>query len=391
MNIYATLGTATWIGVEIYTACGTLVTGLNTTCDFNILSPNPTNVTGLQMNATYRLRIFTNVSYDTPGTFTIYLNTVNNTSTLSSTAGTDNQTVCQNIPITNITYNTKGATGASFSGLPSGVSGIWSSNIITISGTPTVSGTFNYVATLAGGCGTITSSGTIIVNPTVSEISSITGNVNIIAGTTETYSIALDPNATTYQWDYRESSVSSWVTNISNIDSASVHWPLTTTDGEVKVTISNSCNSTNKSLLITVDGVLPVELLYFDGYPYPSFNLLKWSTASENNSDYFKIERSINGENWKTVGVKLAAGNSNTLIHYSYLDSFNDHLIHYYRLVQVDYDGKYKIYGPISLDNTMSFKKVAKYINTLGQEVDATTKGFLIKVYEDGSLEKVYH
>lgn len=389
INLYATLGTATWIGVEIYTSCGTLATGLNSNCDFNILSPNPTNITGLSMNTTYRLRIFTNVSYDTPGTFTIYINTVNNTSTLSSSVGTDNQTLCKNTAISNITYNTKGATGSTFSGLPTGVTGSWNSNVVTITGTPSVSGTFNYIVSLTGGCGTVTSNGTIIVNPTVSSITSITGNSNIIAGTTENYSIPSDPNATTYQWDYRESSTSSWVTNVSNTNSVNITWPTTTTDGEVLVTVTNSCNTVNKNLLITVDGVLPVELLYFEGVPYPTFNKIVWSTASEHNSDYFQIERSIDGENWKTVGTKPASGNSTIVINYSYLDSFDDLSIHYYILKQVDYDGQYKIYGPIDLDNTKPFKKVVKYVNTLGQEVNQYSKGFLFEVYEDGTMKKI--
>lgn len=389
VNLYATLGTATWIGVEIYTSCGILATGLNTNCDFNIITPNPTNITGLSMNTTYRLRVFTNVTYDTPGTFTIYLNTVNNTSTLSSSVGTDNQTLCQNTSITNITYNTKGATGSTFSGLPTGVSGSWNSNVVTITGTPSVSGTFNYVVTLTGGCGSVISNGTITVNPTVNSISLITGNLNIIAGTTENYSIPSDPNATTYQWDYRESSTSSWVTNVSSTNSASIAWPTTTTDGEVLVTVSNSCNTVNKNLLITVDGVLPVELLYFEGSSYPSFNSLIWSTASEHNSNYFQIERSIDGEEWKSVGIKSASGNSTVVIKYSHLDSFDDFVIHYYRLKQVDYDGQFKIYGPISLDNTKSFKKVIMYTNLLGQEVNSYTKGFLIEVYEDGTMKKI--
>ena len=134
---------------------------------------------------------------------------------------------------------------------------------------------------------------------------------------------------------------------------------------------------------------LPVELLYFEGSPYPSFNSLKWSTASEHNSDYFEIERSIDGDLWKVVGNKLASGNSTVVINYSYLDSFDDLVIHYYRLKQVDYDGQYKIYGPISLDNTKSFKKIVKYINLIGQEVNSDTKGFIFEVYEDGTMRKI--
>ncbi|MDP5049466.1 MAG: fibrobacter succinogenes major paralogous domain-containing protein, partial [Saprospiraceae bacterium] len=50
-------------------------------------------------------------------------------------------------------------------GLPSGVTAAWSANVITISGTPTAAGTFNYTIPLTGGCGTMSATGTITVNP----------------------------------------------------------------------------------------------------------------------------------------------------------------------------------------------------------------------------------
>jgi len=96
------------------------------------------------------------------GTLTV---TTDNIVVLSSAVGTDNQTICINTAITDITYGTTGATGATFSGLPAGVAGVWAADIVTISGTPTVSGTFNYTVTLTGGCGTVTASGIINVTP----------------------------------------------------------------------------------------------------------------------------------------------------------------------------------------------------------------------------------
>ena len=389
VSITATLGTATWLGVEIYTSCGTIATGLSSSCDFNILSPNPTTITGFTMNTTYRLRIFTNATYDTPGTFSIYLNTINNSNTLSSASSTNSQNICFNNSITSITYTTTGATGATFSGLPSGLSSSWTNNLATISGTPSASGNYSYTMTLTGGCGTSTATGSITVNPLVSTISTISGNINIIAGTSEVYSITPVTNASSYQWDYRESSTSSWVTNISSTTSATVDWPLTTGDGEVLVTATNGCGSQNKNLLITVDGILPIELLYFSGTAYPTFNLLRWATASEHISDYFDIQESLDGITWKSVGVKPGAGNSNMTIYYSYLVSFNEYVYHYYRLKQVDYDGNFEIFDIISLDNTRSYMKVIKYVNLLGQEVGMDAKGVLFEIYEDGSTKKV--
>ena len=93
----------------------------------------------------------------------------NNTISLSSSAGSDNQTNCTNIAIKDITYSTTGATDITFSGLPAGVAGTWSANIATISGTPSTAGVFNYTITLKGGCGNITTAGTIIAKPIASS------------------------------------------------------------------------------------------------------------------------------------------------------------------------------------------------------------------------------
>jgi len=89
--------------------------------------------------------------------------TGNNTITLTSGEGTDDQEVCIHTPIDDITYATTGATGATVTGLPDGVSGDWSDNVVNISGTPTEAGSFDYTITLTGGCGEITAQGSITV------------------------------------------------------------------------------------------------------------------------------------------------------------------------------------------------------------------------------------
>ncbi|MDA9666516.1 hypothetical protein N9T48_00465, partial [bacterium] len=79
------------------------------------------------------------------------------------------QTVCANDAITNIVYNTTGATGIGTpTNLPTGVTAAWSSNVLTISGTPSAAGTFSYSVPLTGGCGTVAATGTITVLPTES-------------------------------------------------------------------------------------------------------------------------------------------------------------------------------------------------------------------------------
>lgn len=97
------------------------------------------------------------------GTITVNPNAV---ITLTSAAGTNLQTICLNNAITNITYSiTGGGTGVGVTGLPAGVTGVFSAGTFTISGTPTATGTFNYILTTTGTCTQTTATGTITINP----------------------------------------------------------------------------------------------------------------------------------------------------------------------------------------------------------------------------------
>lgn len=134
---------------------------------------------------------------------------------------------------------------------------------------------------------------------------------------------------------------------------------------------------------------LPVTLIYLTGSRNENYNLLSWSTASESNSDYYRIEKSENGTEWETVGTENAAGNSNTTLTYQWEDYKILPVINYYRLKQVDFNGDYEYFGPIAIDNIRKVKKVVKVVNILGQEVDYNQTGMLIEIYEDGTFRKI--
>jgi len=157
----------------------------------------------------------------------------------------------------------------------------------------------------------------------------------------------------------------------------------------VKTDISNIGTWTGFQATANMITPLPVELLYFETRHYPLFNVLNWATASESNSLNFVVEHSTDGETWIPIGIKPAAGYSAEKITYTYLHIYKEHVINYYRLVQYDVDGAYKIYGPIASDNRLSQKRIIRYINLIGQEVDANTPGVVIEVYDDGTIRKV--
>ena len=94
-------------------------------------------------------------------------------------------------------------------------------------------------------------------------------------------------------------------------------------------------------------GPLPVELTSFSASCEEDIVTLSWSTASEQNSSHFDVEKSTDGENWRVIGTVLAAGNSTQDINYSFTDDEKSNGQNYYRLNQVDIDGKNEYYGPL--------------------------------------------
>ena len=92
-------------------------------------------------------------------------------------ANTASPTVCRSTALTLIIHTTTGATGiGTATGLPSGVTDSWASNTITIIGTPSVAGTYNYSIPLTGGMnggqagGTITAAATNTVTTAASTL-----------------------------------------------------------------------------------------------------------------------------------------------------------------------------------------------------------------------------
>jgi hypothetical protein len=93
---------------------------------------------------------------------------------------------------------------------------------------------------------------------------------------------------------------------------------------------------------------LPVVLLNFDAHLQQNNILLEWSTSSEFNSSYFEIEKSFDGTNFRKVGRVTAAGISNSLKQYNYLDEEQPSEVNYYRLKMVDING-HVLYSDIKL------------------------------------------
>ncbi len=84
--------------------------------------------------------------------------------------------------------------------------------------------------------------------------------------------------------------------------------------------------------------VVPVQLIYFRGQAESNRVRLNWATATETNSDYFSIERSVDLKEFLPIGKITSLGESRQRHEYSFLDEAPLPGVNYYRLKQVDKD-----------------------------------------------------
>ncbi|OFX74959.1 MAG: hypothetical protein A2X12_06975 [Bacteroidetes bacterium GWE2_29_8] len=166
----------------------------------------------------------------------------------------------------------------------------------------------------------------------------------------------------------------------NNTDSCSYLWsptgqttrsitvsPTETTLFMVTVTTLDGCLKSIDTLEIITTPLspLPIELIKFVAYPIIELNVqIDWTTASENNNDYFTVESSKDGILFKKVVQIYSTGNSNAIINYSTIDYNPNNGISYYRLKQTDLDGKFTL-SKLALVNIIKYFKFKIYPNPL--------------------------
>ena len=126
---------------------------------------------------------------------------------------------------------------------------------------------------------------------------------------------------------------------------------------------------------------LPVELTTFTGTSNAqNLATLRWATASERNAAYFALERSANGATFAEVGRVAASGNTTRSVSYQWLDPQRLTCPTYYRLRQVDTDGKIQYSGVVALTPSSSAlitQSLQVYPNpSAGHEVQLLLQGY---------------
>jgi len=174
---------------------------------------NNATATGLPagVTSTYNAGVFTITGTPSvPGTYNYSVtatglclpNTLNGTITVNPDAAivlnsaNNTQTLCINTPVSAILYSiTGGGTGGTVTGLPAGLNGSFAGGVFTISGSPTVAGTFNYTVNTTGTCVQTSATGTITVTPNATL-----ALTSPAATTTQTVCINHAITNITYQW-----------------------------------------------------------------------------------------------------------------------------------------------------------------------------------------------
>ena len=135
--------------------------------------------------------------------------------------------------------------------------------------------------------------------------------------------------------------------NVSNVD-------------ELKLVFSMKNNANAEEFRIldvtVVATILPVELEKFRATKEPGKVKLNWTTLSENNNDYFAIERSANGKDFESIGKLNGRGTSYDIHDYIFFDLSPYAGNNYYRLKQYDYDDTFTYSPVVSVNFDETFK-----------------------------------
>jgi len=108
-------------------------------------------------------------------------------------------------------------------------------------------------------------------------------------------------------------------------------------------------------IVVTANASLPVTLTKFTGERKGTVNQLSWTTSTEINNAGFEIQKSANGINFSKVAYvasKAVNGNSSLTNYYSLDDAQPFAGTNYYRLKQIDRDGKIAYSATVTINGT---------------------------------------
>ena len=139
---------------------------------------------------------------------------------------------------------------------------------------------------------------------------------------------------------------------------------------------NNSNSSAGITFNLNCNGPLPIELIKFENHLNEENKVeISWSTASEINNSHFEIQFSINNKEWYEIGRVKGAGNSNKVISYSIIHDISEitNDIIYYRIKNIDFDGRYAYSWIVSLENENQIKEFTRPISVYPNPISQGT------------------
>ena len=115
--------------------------------------------------------------------------------------------------------------------------------------------------------------------------------------------------------------------------------------------------------------ILPVQVTSFEATKNEKAVILSWETHSETNTNYFSIEKLVNGLDFKQLATVQAAGYSTTAKAYQTWDNQPEPGTNYYRLTQYDKDGKATVFPVKKVQMPLNKIAVKIYPNPLSGTV----------------------
>lgn len=124
--------------------------------------------------------------------------------------------------------------------------------------------------------------------------------------------------------------------------------------------------------IVATSAVLPVELTAFKATKLGNQSQLDWTTATESDNQHFVIERSKDGKNFNEIGIVNSKGASYEKQNYTFIDPSPAKGYNYYRLKQVNFDGKYD-YSKVEMVALKGYAEVMLYPNPAKESITIET------------------
>lgn len=194
---------------------------------------------------------------------------------------------------------------------------------------------------------------------TVSQVTSLTistlsGGIIQATGTVANYA-GIDTAAYNTNVNYKYNSASS----IDEVRFGSV------TNSTFSVQDRYSCAYFKQITTPAGSTILAVKYLSFDAFAASNVVTLNWVTEQEINNNQFEIERSNDGINYNTIGKQPGSAAVGTRQSYQFMDKdpeLKSKSVAYYRLKQVDNDGKFSYSGTLVVKFQLTGNTVAMQI-----------------------------